>query len=84
MLNLILIRSSSVKNVKNTVPWTYVISDLNGGEVVGTFYEKKLLKTNQTEFRIQRIIKRKVNKLYVKWKVYNNLFNSWIEKKHIV
>ena len=78
------IRSSSVKNVKNTVPWTYVISDLNGGEVVGTFYEKKLLKTNQTEFRIQRIIKRKVNKLYVKWKVYNNLFNSWIEKKHIV
>ena len=78
------IRSSSVKNVKNTVPWTYVISDLNGGEIVGTFYEKKLLKTNQKEFRIQRIIKRKVNKLYVKWKVYNNLFNSWIEKKHIV
>ena len=33
--------------VKNTVPWTNVFSDLNGEEIVGTFYEKKLQKTNQ-------------------------------------
>ena len=31
-----------IKEVKNIVPWTYVISDFNGEEIVGTFYEKKL------------------------------------------
>ena len=36
-----------IKKVKNTVPWTYVISDLNGEEIIGTFYEKELQKTNQ-------------------------------------
>ena len=30
-----------IKKVENTVPWTYVISDLNGKEIVGTFYEKE-------------------------------------------
>ena len=35
-----------IKQVKNTVPWTYVISDLKGEEIVGTFYEKKMQKTN--------------------------------------
>ena len=35
------------KKVKNTVPWTYVINDLNGEEIVGTFYEKELQKTSQ-------------------------------------
>ena len=41
-----------IKKVKNTVPWTYVINDLNGEEIAGTFYEKELQKTNQEEFRI--------------------------------
>ena len=36
-----------IKRVKNTVPWTYVINDLNGEEIMGTFYEKELQKTNQ-------------------------------------
>ena len=40
-----------IKNVKNTVPRTYVISDLNGGEIVATFYEKDLQKTNQKELK---------------------------------
>ena len=40
-----------IKNVKNSVPWTYVISDLKGEEIVGTFYEKEFQKTNQ-EFRV--------------------------------
>ena len=43
-----------IKKVKNTVPWTYVIGDLNGEEVIGTFYEKELPKTNQEEFRIEK------------------------------
>ena len=39
-----------IKKVKNTVPWTYFINDLNGEEIIGTCYEKKLQKTNQQEF----------------------------------
>ena len=39
-----------IKRVKRTVPWTYVISDLNGEEIVGMFYKKELQKTNQKEF----------------------------------
>ena len=52
-----------VKKIQNTVPWTYVISDLNGKEIVGSFYEKELQKTNQKEFRIEKVIKRKGNKI---------------------
>ena len=63
------------------MPWTYVIIDLNGEEIVGGFYEKDLQKTNQKKFRIEKVIKRKGNKLYVKWKRYNDSFNSWIDKK---
>ena len=33
--------------IKNTAPWTYVINDLNGEEITGSFYEKELQKTNQ-------------------------------------
>ena len=65
-------------NVKNTVPWTYVISDLKGEEIIWTFYENKLQKTNQKEFRTEEVIKRKADKSYVKWKGYNNSFNSWV------
>ena len=57
-----------IKKIKNTVPWTYVISDLNGEEILGSFYEKELQKTNQEKFRIEKVIKRKGNKLYAKWK----------------
>ena len=64
-----------IKNVKNTLPWTYVISDFSGEKIVGTLYEKELQKTNQREFRIEKVIKRKNVKLYGKCKGYN-LFNS--------
>ena len=73
-----------IKKVKNTLPWTYVISDLKGEKIVGTFYEKELQKRNQKEFRVEKVIKRKGNKLYVKWKGCDSSFNSWIDKKGIV
>ena len=73
-----------VSKIKNTVPWTYVVSDLNGEEITGSFYEKELQKTSQEKFRIEKVIKRKGDKLYVKWKGYNNSFNSWINKKGLV
>ena len=71
------------KKVKNTVPWTYVISDLNSEEIIGTFYEKELQKTNQHEFRIEKVIKKKSDQLYVKCKGYDSSFNSWIDKKDL-
>ena len=73
-----------IKKVKNPVPWTYVINNLNGEEIAGNFYEKELQKINQKEFRIKKLMKKKCDKLYVKWKGYNNLFNSRIDKKVIV
>ena len=72
-----------ISNIENIVPWTYIISDLNGEKITGSFYEKELQKTSQEKFRIEKIIKRKGYKLYVKWKGYNNSFNSWINKKDL-
>ena len=72
------------KKIEKTVPWIYVISDLNGEKIVGGFYEKELRKTNQKDFKIEKVIKKKGNKLYAKWKGYNNSFNSWIDKKKIL
>ena len=73
-----------VTKIKNTVPWTYEINDLNGEKIVGSFYEKELQKTDQKEFRIEKVIRRKRDKLYVKWKGYDNSFNSWIDKANLV
>ena len=53
-------------------------------KIVGSFYEKELQKPNQKEFRIEKVIKRKGSKIYVKWKEYNNSFNSWIDKKDLI
>ena len=73
-----------LKKIKNTVPWTYIIDDLNGDEITGTSYEKELQKIDQQEFRIEKVIKKKGDKLYLKWKGYDNSFNSWIGKKDLV
>ena len=73
-----------IKEVKNIVPWTYVINGLNGEEIIGRFYEKELQKTNQEKFRIEKLIKKKGDKLYVKWKGYDDSFNSWIDKKDAI
>ena len=64
-----------VSKIKNTVPWTYVINDLNGEKIIGSFYKKELQKTNQKEFTIEKDIK---------WKGYDNSFNSWIDNKDLV
>ena len=59
-------------------------NDLNGEEIIEIFYEKELQKTNQQAFRIKKVIKRKGYKLYVKWKGYDNSFNSWSDKNDLV
>ena len=46
-------------------------------------YEKEMQKTNQTEFRNEKVINKKGNKLFFKWKGWNNSFNSWVDKNNI-
>ena len=72
-----------VNKIKSAVPWTYVVSDLNDKKIIGSFYEKELQKPSQKEFGIEKVLKRKGDKLYVKWKEYDNRFNSWIDKKDL-
>ena len=52
--------------------------------MIGIFYEEGIQKTNQQEFRIEKKIKKKGGKLYVKWKGHDSSFNSWIDKKDLI
>ena len=72
-----------VSKIKNTDPRTYVTIDLNGEEITGSFYEEELQTTSQEKFRIEKVLTRKGDKLYMKWKRNDNRFNSWIDKKDI-
>ena len=58
--------------------------DFVSEKIVGTFYKKELQKTSQKEFRVEKVIKRKDDKLYVKWKGFYSSFNSWIDKEDII
>ena len=66
--------------IKNTVPWTYIVSE----EITGSFYEKELQKTSKEESRIEKVLKRKSDKLYIKWKGYDSRFKRWIDKKDLI
>ena len=57
---------------------------MNGEEITGSFHEKELQTTNQKKFRIEKVLKIKGDKLYVKWKGYDNSFKSWINKKDLI
>ena len=69
-----------IKRVKITVPWTYVVRD----EEKEKGEEKELQIINQKEFRVEKVIKRNGDKLYVKWKIYKTSFNSCIDKKDMI
>ena len=69
-----------IGKIKNTVPWTSLINDLNVEKNFGSFYKNEL----QYEFRIEKMIKKKGDKLYVKRKGCDNSISSWIDKKDLV
>ena len=54
-----------IKKVKSTVPWTYVVSNLNGEDMIGSFDEKELQETNKKGLRVEKVIKKNGNKLHV-------------------
>ena len=64
----------------------YKLKDMNDEIIEGSFYEKESQKTKNTseEYIIEKIIKTKNNKIYVKWRGYSNNFNSWIDKNNII
>ena len=70
-----------IDKVKKTNPYTYTIQDMNGEEVLGSFYTEELQKSTQEVFRIEKIIsKKKINGVMhglVKWLGYNEKDNSW-------
>ena len=76
--------SEKVLVVKNIVLWTYVINDLNGEEIALTFLKKESPKTNQRKFRIENVIRKNGNKLYLKWTDYDNTFNNWIDMNDVL
>ena len=69
------------KQLKYIVLWTYVTEELFGEDFLETLDEKELQKTSQTKFRIKKVIKKKCDKLYLKWKGYDDSFNSWLIRK---
>ena len=76
--------SEKVLVVRNTVLWTYVINDLNGEEIALTFHKKESPKTNQRKFRIEKVIRKKANKFYIKWMDCDNTFNNWIDMNDVL
>ena len=73
----------TVSKVLYTDPPTYKITDLNGEEIQGSFYEQELQKTKQEIFRIEKIIRKRGDKYLVKWLGYDDNFNSWVDKREI-
>jgi hypothetical protein len=73
-----------VDKVLLTLPVTYVLKDLAGEPIVGSFYEQELQKTEQDVFVIEKVIRKKGDKSLVKWRGYSDKFNSWIPTKQIM
>ena len=74
----------TIKEIRETNPLTYKLEDLQGEEIKGFFYEPELQKTEQQEFRIEKVIKKEKDKSFVKWKGYPDKFNSWVDNKDLI
>ena len=70
-----------ISKIQLIIPVTYKITDYNGEEIEGSFYEQELQKTSQSTFRIEKVLKRQGDKSLVKWMGYPNSFHSWIDTK---
>ena len=76
-----------IDDIKTSNVHYYYLKDLNGEKLNGTFYQEELLKTNMKEndlYIIEKIIKKFGNKYLVKWRGYNDKFNSYVNENDIV
>ena len=71
-----------VVKVLKTEPQTYIIKDLNGEEIKGTFYNEELSRYDSELYEIEKVLKRKKDKFLVKWKGYEK--PSWTDSKSII
>ena len=73
-----------ISKIQMTIPVAYNITDYNGEEIQGSFYEQELQQTSQDVFRIEKILNRREDKSLVKWMGYSDAFNLWVDSKAIV
>ena len=73
-----------ISKIQLTIPVTYKITDSNGKEIQGSFYDQELQKTSQSTFRIEKVLKRQGDNSLVKWMRYHKSFNSCIDTKAIL
>ena len=73
-----------ISKIQLTIPVTYKITDYNGENIQGSFYEQELQKTSQSTFGIEKVLKRQGDKSLVQWIGYPKSFNSWIDTKTIL
>lgn len=74
-----------IRKIHRSNPRTYLLEDQEGDEIQGGFYEHELQKVKYPDiYLVEKIIRRKGNKLYVKWLGLNKKHNSWILKNQIV
>lgn len=75
----------TIEKVKNTNPCTYILKDYQDKTIQGSFYEHELLKAKYPNtFLIQKVLKEKGNKAFVKWLGFSNEHNSWIDKSDVL
>ena len=71
---------------KGTHPPTFVLGDYSNEILKGTFYPQELQKVTKTDdvYRVEKILKRTKNRIFVKWQGYLDKFNSWVNVKDLV
>lgn len=74
----------SIAKVRKTKPVTYELRDDNDQPIQGTFYKEELQKTKHPDvYLIEKILKKKGDKVYVKWLGFDSTHNSWVSKKDL-
>lgn len=74
-----------INRIQDTDPITYLLVDLDGNDIKGTVYQQELqVVKNSTLYLVEKIIRKKGNKVYVKWLGFDNSHNSWIDKKDVL
>ena len=68
----------TIKRIRNTIPVVYELEDLAGEVVKGGFYNEQLQKTKQEIYRVEKIVRRRGDQVFVKWSGYPDKFNSWM------
>lgn len=74
-----------IRKVQLTNPTTYLLKDAENKNIEGGFYEQQLLKVKFPDvYLVEKILKRKNNKVYVKWLGFSDKHNSWINKNNVL